>query len=308
MLGLALCKPDSEEVVGNFCRDVVPVYDVQNKTSHNYIYDKQVYENNCHELAQVVFWRRIMHLSKDSALVNFSSDRKIVSVVCTKKFNSLSDSSKTAFRDSLRKEYGRADTARVLVTEGKSFFYDFEHAYPTLHQGIDAFIENNTDPWYAQAILLIESPNRLQKSNVGAYGPFQLMKPVARLMGLKVNKKIDERADFNRSAYASSKLIRTICIPQAKSMLNDLNISYKEDDLWFRLLVMHVYHAGGGNVRAVLNKINPCDGGIDLINTMWHTSAGGFKSASQNYSQLVLAALLEMDQKVLNNPNRIIKL
>ena len=67
------------------------------------------------------------------------------------------------------------------------------------------FENNGVDPWYAQAILLIESPAQLKKSVVGAYGAFQLMPSVARSHGIIVNKKIDERKDFNKSAFAAFK-------------------------------------------------------------------------------------------------------
>ena len=36
---------------------------------------------------------------------------------------------------------------------------------------------------------------------------------------------------------------------------------------------------------------------MNLIYTLWHTETKLFKSASQNYSQLVLAALLEVNEK-----------
>ena len=36
---------------------------------------------------------------------------------------------------------------------------------------------------------------------------------------------------------------------------------------------------------------------MNLIYTLWHTETKHFKSASQNYSQLVLAALLEVNEK-----------
>jgi hypothetical protein len=36
---------------------------------------------------------------------------------------------------------------------------------------------------------------------------------------------------------------------------------------------------------------------MQLIYTLWHTQTKQFKSASQNYSQLVLAALLEVNEK-----------
>ena len=78
----------------------------------------------------------------------------------------------------------------------KSEFYLFKQVYPSLAPGVSAFEKNNVDPWYAQAILLIESPAQLKKSVVGAYGAFQLMPAVARAQGLKVNSKIDERKRF----------------------------------------------------------------------------------------------------------------
>ncbi len=46
-----------------------------------------------------------------------------------------------------------------------------------ISRGIEQFIINDTDPWYAQAILMIESPGKLAYSNAGAYGPFQFSDP-----------------------------------------------------------------------------------------------------------------------------------
>jgi hypothetical protein len=124
------------------------------------------------------------------------------------------------------------------------------------------------------------------------------MKDVARMYGLKVNKNVDERADFSRSAYAASSLIKTVCIPYAYKMLDSVNIRYfSEDELWFKLLVMHIYHAGAYNVQKALLTLNPTQGNMDLIYNLWRTQTARFKSASQNYSQLVLAAMLEMDSR-----------
>jgi hypothetical protein len=133
------------------------------------------------------------------------------------------------------------------------------------------------------------------------------MKDVARLFGLKVNKNIDERADFDRSAYAASSLIKKICIPKTKQILDSLGISnYKENELWFRLLVMHSYHAGAGNVKKALFTFKPTKGDINLIYTLWRTETKHFKSASQNYSQLVLAAMLEVNEKFKLAPHQLI--
>jgi hypothetical protein len=124
------------------------------------------------------------------------------------------------------------------------------------------------------------------------------MKDVARLYGLKVNKEIDERADFERSAYAASSLIKSICIPKAYKMLDSLGIrEVNENDLWFKLLVMHIYHAGSYNVQSALFTFRPSQGSMDLIYNLWKAQTARFKSASQNYSQLVLAAMFEMNER-----------
>lgn len=81
-------------------------------------------------------------------------------------------------------------------------------------------------------------------------------------------------------------------------MLNSRNIPFNETDTWFRLLVMHSYHAGAGNVSCALNKINPTTGGQELIIKLWKTEACGFKNESQNYSQLALAALLNFQDLI----------
>ena len=87
--------------------------------------------------------------------------------------------------------------------------------------------------------------------------------------GLKVNSKIDERKDFDKSAFAASQLIKTICIPRKKDT-EEHNLEFKEDELWFRLFVLHIYHAGAYNVRAVVDKIAKI-WWSKLIREMWKT-------------------------------------
>lgn len=247
---------------------------------------------------QVVFWRRIMNLHKDSCLVNVHETRTILATWHAVTWHGYSTEEKSKILDSFRRMNNIIDTPRIVGTMGKNFFYTFEKIADKVPDGIKEFENNGVDGWYAKAILLIESPNQLQKSTAGAYGPFQLMKGVARNYGLKVNKKVDERANFKRSAYAASQLIKNICIPYTKSMLDSRGLTYDEKDLWFRLLVMHVYNAGAGNVQLALNEIPADVQGIELIKKLWITSAGRFKTASQNYSQLILAAFLEYDSRV----------
>jgi Transglycosylase SLT domain len=294
-------EPEKKEAEQGLCSCVIGVCDPSSKVSHNYVFDKQMYDMRCDTLAQVRFWRDIMNLHEDSCIINVATYRNQLVRIHNKEWGSKSDESKTCFKDSVRSSLGLDSTHRILLTTGKRFFYDFDRAFGQFEKGINCFIDNGVDPWYAQSILLIESPNKLQKSNAGAYGPFQLMKNVARLFGLKVNRQMDERADFERSAYAASSLIKKICIPKTREMLDSLGITnYNETDLWFRLLVMHSYHAGSGNVKLALKTFNPTTGDMNLIYNLWKAETRHFKSASQNYSQLVLAAHLEMNKRMQN--------
>lgn len=288
----------NDEAVKNYCKNVIGVINPQTNSNQNYIFDGSLYHLKVDTLPQVKFWRNIMNMNEDTAFICIANSRCIIQKISVKDWNLKSDSAKRYYKDSVRLSMNMDSTNRILLTAGKKFFYDFDKTSLNFEKGIHCFIENQVDPWYAQAILLIESPNKLQKSNVGAYGPFQLMKDVARMYGLKVNKHIDERANFERSAFAASSLIKHICIPRARRMLDSLKITnYREDELWFRLLVMHTYHAGAYNVQKALFSFSPTEGNMDLIYTLWRTQTGRFKSASQNYSQLVLAAMLEMNER-----------
>lgn len=259
---------------------------------------ESIYQDRWDALAQPQFWKKIMLLSPDSCLINVSRTRQILEVKSFREWKSQTEAQKTVYKDSLRKLYGLDSTEGIYVTTGKNDFYKFDVVYPSISKGVEAFERNGVDPWYAQAILLIESPGQLKKSSAGAYGPFQLMPAVARNQGLTVNRSKDERADFDRSAYASSRLIRTICIPEARRILEAHQIPYDESELWFRLFVLHVYHAGSLNVAAAVNKINPTCGGQSLITQMWQTTAASFGNNSQNYTQLALASQLILDELI----------
>jgi len=258
------------------------------------------------DLAHPNFWRQIMRLAPDSCIVNIAKTREIIAVMSNKDWNAQADTTKDNYRDSVRTAHGLTSEDRIFVTTGKNDFYKFEAVYPSITKGVEAFERNDVDPWFAQAILLIESPGQLKKSRSGAYGAFQLMPNVARAQGLTVNNSSDEREDFERSAYGASQLLKRICIPEAKRILDGHNIAYQESDLWFRLFVLHVYHAGAGNVNAVVAKIAPANGGQELIKSMWITSAANFGNNSQNYTQLALASQLILNDMVHTGDNLIL--
>lgn len=257
-----------------------------------YVNNIQLFEQEWDNLAHPVFWRTIMKLSPDSCVINIGATRQIVKKMSVESWDKRSDDEKDVYRDSVRSSLGLTSADKIYMTTGKNDFYTFDNVLPTISRGVEVFKQQDVDPWYAQAILMIESPGRLAKSNVGAYGSFQLMASVARAQGLTVNKYTDDRKDFVKSAIGASSLIAKVCIPEARVILDAKGIAYNENDLWFRLFVLHIYHAGAYNVAGVVNKINPSKGGMELIQTMWITENGRFRNSSQNYSQLALAAML----------------
>ncbi|MFN5984406.1 MAG: transglycosylase SLT domain-containing protein [Fluviicola sp.] len=265
---------------------------------HVFIGSSEIHEAQWDTLQQPRFWQEIMLLSPDSVLVNSASTRTIVGKYAYKDWMSQSEIQKKKVKDSLRFAFGIDSTETLNVTTGKNDFYRFDLVFSSLPEGVLTFEEYGVDPWYAQSILLIESPGKIAKSSVGAYGPFQLMPGVARAYGLKVSKSLDERKDFKRSAYAASQLISKVCIPSAKAIAKSAGLEPDEQAIWFRLLTMHVYHAGSGNVKAVVNACGEVDCGEELIQKMWQTKAASFGNSSQNYSQLTLAAHLQLEELI----------
>ena len=57
-----------------------------------------------------------------------------------------------------------------------------------------------------------------------------------------------------------------------------------------QLLVLHIYHAGARNVESLLSQLDQPLQGMELIKWMWKNEYGNFKNASQNYSQIAIAA------------------
>ena len=266
---------------------------------HSVVGLTSIYEGEWDCLPQPLFWKEIMLLSPDSCLINIAEDRTVLERKLFDDWMDQTPDEKQVYKDSLRKAYNLSENTQINVTTGKNDFYRFDDVYASLIKGREAFVTHGVDPWFAQAILLIESPGQLKRSHVGAYGAFQLMPGVARSQGLVVNKHLDERTDFDKSAMGSARLISRICIPEAKKILDAHNLSYNEQDMWFRLFVLHVYHAGAYNVKAVVDKINPTKGGQELITEMWRTKAASFGNSSQNYSQLAIASHLVLNDIVI---------
>ncbi len=249
-------------------------------------------------LAQPIFWKKIMKLSPDTCIINIAESREILCYESTELWSGQSSDQKLAYKDSLKLLYCLDHETKIFVTSGKKDFYLVNKTMPSISKAVNVFDACKVDPWYAQAILLIESPKKLEYSNAGAYGPFQLMKSVARAHGLVVNKTTDERKDFEKSAKAAASLLSKVCVPEAKRILNSLEVEFSENKLWFKLLVLHIYHAGAGNVEGLLKQQETPLSGKKLITWIWKNEWGGFKNASQNYTQVAIAALLSLQDEI----------
>lgn len=268
-------------------------------TRINFVSNQILFSERWDTLPQVKFWQDVVSLNPDTAIINIASARTPLHRIAFNEWKCQSEAEKTQYKKFICMANGLDENTMLYVTSGKKEFYEYKRVIPTIGTSIQVFNNNHVDPWYAQTILLIENPGKNHnKSYVGANGPFQLMKEVAIRYGLKVNSKIDERTDLYKSAMAASQLIKNSCIPKVKGLLTDKNIPFAETDLWFRLLVLHAYHAGPGNVACVINTLNPTKGGIDLFTKIWQTECGGFKNESQNYSQIALANLVIFEKYI----------
>ena len=103
---------------------------------------------------------------------------------------------------------------------------------------IDNILVKHNLPKELKYLAVIESELKSTAvSWVGAVGPWQLMPETARILGLKVNQKVDERKNYPKSTHA------------AAIYLKDL---YTEFGDW--LLVIAAYNGGAGNVYSAIRK------------------------------------------------------
>jgi len=288
----------------------VPTYAVEIRSGEQFdcikvLFDSLLYVQRWDTLSQPLFWQQIMTMERDTCLVSLASSREIIDRIPSWQWETWDEEEQRSYRDSLHQALELDSTEHLYVTAGKQHYYQFHRVLPTIGTALEVFQEEGVDPWYAQAILLIESPGALHMSPVGAYGSFQLMKEVALEQGLVVNDSIDEREDFRKAAAAAARHIRRTCVRPIRNYLNNYGLEFQETDLWFRLLALHAYHAGPGNVASVLAVIQPTEGGIPLMQKVWTTESAGFKNASQNYSQLALASMLEVDKLMLDLPENV---
>lgn len=103
---------------------------------------------------------------------------------------------------------------------------------------IDNVLQKNNIPKELKYLAVIESAlNNKAISPVGAVGPWQFMESTARLMGLTVNKKRDDRKDLYKSTHAAAKYL-----------------TYLYDQLNDWLLVVAAYNSGPTPVLRAIER------------------------------------------------------
>lgn len=241
------------------------------------------------------FWKIDAELDPDSFIVVNKESREIIDIIHKKR---VLDIERGGNLKELARLYGfkhkHQDSVSIKFVRGRKGFFNFDSIGPKLQEAFHIFSEFGVNPNLAQLLLLIESPNNPNAVSVsGARGHFQLMPSVARKYGLKVNRWKDERTDFSKSAKAAALLMGRYCIPQAERICKNMGFTYKQNDLWFQLLTLHIYNAGAGTVsKAVYLYKGDISNGEVLIKTLWNTKYGRFGNSSQNYSQVALGSYL----------------
>lgn len=127
------------------------------------------------------------------------------------------------------KQYLETHTKTLVVVNDRS---------KTKFSMMDNVLKKNNLPNQLKYLAVIESAlNNKATSPVGAVGPWQFMESTARMMGLTVNGKRDDRMDWFKSTTAAAKY---------------LNYLYSEMQDW--LLVIAAYNSGPTPVQRAIEK------------------------------------------------------
>lgn len=251
-----------------------------------------------YQTADVAFWLRDIELPSDSFLVVDKKSRQVIDVLHKSQVLKIETGKNLKELAKIYHYVHKLDSnSQVKFVRGRKEFFNYPKIEPHILPAQKIFERVGVDPAFAKFILLIESPSNPSATSIsGARGHFQLMPSVARKYGLVINQHRDDRLNFEKSAVAAAKLMKQYCIPQARRIAQNVNItvdSSSQTELWFQLLVLHVYNAGAGTVsKAVRVYSDDQLSGEELILKLWKTHVGAFGNSSQNYSQVALASHL----------------
>ncbi len=128
---------------------------------------------------------------------------------------------------------------KYVAKEGKHYERMRPKAQPYFDM-YDRILASYGVPTELKYLSVIESNlNNKAVSRVGAAGPWQFMPADARSFGLKVNGKVDERKDYEKSTHAAAKYLKQM---------------YERFGDW--LLVVASYNCGPNKVGRILEEKN----------------------------------------------------
>lgn len=179
-----------------------------------------------------------VRLPKDTAIVPSVTSQTVrknaqslpSSISSPKVYEQINNNIVAGYINNYASRYGQH--LQVMVSRGQPYFVMVEKIFR--EHGI---------PEEMKYLAVIESSfNTNARSRVGAVGAWQFMSGTARIFGLSVGKKVDERKDFYKSTVAAAKF------------LNEL---YNQFGDW--LLVVAAYNCGPGGVQRAMNASGRTD-------------------------------------------------
>lgn len=178
-----------------------------------------------------------VHLPKDTTLPSVTSmtvrknaQNLPASISSPKVYEQINNNIVAGYINNFASRYSQH--LQVMISKGQPYFIMVEKIF-----------RENGIPEEMKYLAVIESSfNTNARSRVGAVGAWQFMSGTARIFGLSVGKKTDERKDFYKSTVAAAKF---------------LNQLYDQFGDW--LLVVAAYNCGPGGVQRAMNASGRTD-------------------------------------------------
>lgn len=127
---------------------------------------------------------------------------------------------------------------KTYIQENKENLYKIGQRSNSPFVIIDSVFKGYGLPVQLKYLAVVESELKTRAvSKVGAAGPWQLMPATARILGLKINSRHDERKDYYKSTRAAARFLK------------DLHEEYGD---W--LLVFAAYNGGEGAVNSAIKQ------------------------------------------------------
>jgi membrane-bound lytic murein transglycosylase D len=127
---------------------------------------------------------------------------------------------------------------RTYIQQNRKSLYNIKQRSNSPFVMMDAVFRRYGLPVQLKYLAVVESELKTKAvSKVGAVGPWQLMPQTARILGLKINSRHDERKNYYKSTRAAARHLKAL---------------HEEFGDWF--LVFAAYNAGEGAVNSAIRQ------------------------------------------------------